>query len=85
MIQPDRPTLLAMHRLLNTHDWATVEKWLLASKEEIQAGSNRQPDEVKVRWAQGKVQFIDEFVTQLAQARTHLEAIEKSKDEKLEM
>lgn len=65
----DKRTAQALISLDSSHDWKTVEEWLRAEMADIEHQLSIESDDILMRWNQGAVQVLREFLDKKTQAR----------------
>lgn len=59
----------------NSHDGQVLSDWLEAEKGRLQHQLTEESDEIKVRWLQGGIQVLRDFLHKKSQARKFIEKL----------
>ena len=59
----------------NSHDGQVLSDWLEAEKDRLQHQLTEESDEIKVRWLQGGIQVLRDFLHKKSQARKFIEKL----------
>lgn len=71
----DKRQAQAFLSLDNSHDGQVLSDWLETEKERLQHQLTEEPDEIKVRWLQGGIQVLRDFLHKKSQARKFIEKL----------